>query len=178
MPRSASRMPWMMTCLAVWAAMRPKACVFTSTLTRSPSSACLLILRASSREISVAGVRTSSTTSFCTYMRMALSVDLDEDVVGVAVAVLLISGDERLGDLFDHVILRGCRVPSRAGASAAKISAFMFSSSSVLELHAKPHLCDLGFFKTYFLFALPDGDGPVLVGREASRRVPSGRRTG
>ena len=74
MPRSASRMPWMMTCLAVWAAMRPKAFVCTSTLTRSPSCAVLLILRAASSVISVAGVMTSSTTSFCTYMCISSSL--------------------------------------------------------------------------------------------------------
>ena len=64
----------MMTCLAVWAAMRPKFWVLTSTLTRSPSSQRGLIFRASSREISVAGVMTPSTTSFWTYIRMSFSV--------------------------------------------------------------------------------------------------------
>ena len=37
MPRSASRMPWMMTCLAAWAAMRPNFFVSTGMATVSPT---------------------------------------------------------------------------------------------------------------------------------------------
>ena len=36
MPRSASRMPWMMTCFAVEVAMRPKSLVCTLMRTSSP----------------------------------------------------------------------------------------------------------------------------------------------
>ena len=36
-PRSASRMPWMMTCLAAWAAMRPNFFVSTGMATVSPT---------------------------------------------------------------------------------------------------------------------------------------------
>ena len=42
--------------------------------TRAPSCACGSTLRAASSVTSVAGVMTSSTTSFCAYMRMASSV--------------------------------------------------------------------------------------------------------
>ena len=69
MPRSASRMPWMMTWRAVWAAMRPKLRGLISMRSTSPSSARGRAALASSRLISVQGLSTVSTTSFLTYMR-------------------------------------------------------------------------------------------------------------
>ena len=66
---SASRMPWMMTCRAVWAAMRPKFRGLISMRTTSPLWAEGRLLRASARAISVAGFVTSSTISFLTYIR-------------------------------------------------------------------------------------------------------------
>ncbi len=69
MPRSASRMPWMITWRAVWAAMRPKSRVRTSMRITSPSWAWGSLSRAISRLISVQGLSTSSTTSFLTNMR-------------------------------------------------------------------------------------------------------------
>ena len=69
MPRSASRMPWMITWRAVWAAMRPKLRGLTSMRSTSPSWAWGREARASSRLISVQGLSTTSTTSFLTNMR-------------------------------------------------------------------------------------------------------------
>ena len=51
-----------MTCLAVCAAMRPKFLGVTATSTRSPSSYCGRMARASSSVISHRGSLTSSTT--------------------------------------------------------------------------------------------------------------------
>ena len=68
MPRSASRMPWMMTCFALCAAMRPHFFVSTGTLTWPPTFARLLMAFAASSVSWVAGFSTSSTTSLRMYM--------------------------------------------------------------------------------------------------------------
>ena len=69
MPRSASRIPWMITWRAVCAAMRPKFLGLISMRSTSPNCARGSAFRASSRLISVWGLSTVSTTSFLTYMR-------------------------------------------------------------------------------------------------------------
>ena len=76
MPRSASRIPCMITCRAVWAAMRPKFLGLISMRSTSPSWARGRAFWASSRLISVWGLSTSSTTSFFTYIRTVPSSSL------------------------------------------------------------------------------------------------------
>ena len=68
-PRSASRIPWMITCRAVWAAIRPKFLGLISMRSTSPSWALGRAFWASSRLISVWGLSTASTTSFLTNIR-------------------------------------------------------------------------------------------------------------
>ena len=75
-PRSASRMPWIMTWRAVWAAMRPKFLGLISMRSTSPSWALGRARWASSRLISVWGLSTASTTSFLTNMRTASNSSL------------------------------------------------------------------------------------------------------
>ena len=60
--RSASLRPWRMTCLAVCAAMRPKSFVLRGMAYSSPALQLFFFCWASSREISVAGSSTYSTT--------------------------------------------------------------------------------------------------------------------
>ncbi len=69
--RSASRTFWKMTCLAVWAAIRPSTSVGLGNSISWPISASGMSLRASSRPIWVSGISTVSTicltakTSIC-----------------------------------------------------------------------------------------------------------------
>jgi hypothetical protein len=60
--RSASRTFCTMTCLADWAAMRPKSKGGSGSAMKSPIMAAGFLRRASSREISVASFSTRSTT--------------------------------------------------------------------------------------------------------------------
>ena len=67
--RSASRTFCTMTCLAVWAAMRPNSSVGSGSAMKSPGSASGFMARASARLISVKWFSTSSTTSRARDMR-------------------------------------------------------------------------------------------------------------
>ncbi len=73
---SASRIPWMITWRAVWAAIRPKFRGLISMRTTSPVWAAGRLFRASSRAISVEGLVTSSTISFLTNMRTVWVISL------------------------------------------------------------------------------------------------------
>ena len=69
--RSASRTFWTITCLAVWAAMRPKSIAGRGSVMKSPTSAAGFFSRASASGISVKWFSISSTTSSARLMEIS-----------------------------------------------------------------------------------------------------------
>ena len=128
----------MMTCLAVCAATRPKACVLTSLV---DLSGCV------KGDLGGRGDHVVDDLFLHIHLHVVV-LDLDEDVVGVAVLVLLIRGDERLRDLLDHIRLRDAAFFFKLGKRCKNFGVHVFLYSSSLKIDVKPHLCELRFFKS------------------------------
>ena len=83
----------MMTCLAVWAAMRPKACVLHVDVDQIAELGVLVDL-AGLVERDLRGGREDVVDDLLLHVHVHIVVlDLDKDVVGIALFVLLIGGD-------------------------------------------------------------------------------------
>ncbi len=73
--RSASRTFWTMTCLAVWAAMRPKSIGGSGSVMKSPTCASGFFSRASFRPIWVKWFSISASSTTSSTRCMAISPD-------------------------------------------------------------------------------------------------------
>jgi hypothetical protein len=97
-------MRWMITCLAVWAAIRPKSEGVSTISTVSPSFAVFLIFLASARLISINGSSMVGATVYSNLGLAGLFIKLHRDFL-VSVSIIFLVGGRQgcLYGLYNHL---------------------------------------------------------------------------